>query len=31
MPRNRLKKAVSKRIKRYNKIIINEDKILIKY
>ena len=31
MLRDRLKKAVSKRIKRYNKNIINRKKILIKY
>ena len=31
MLRNRLKKAVSRKIKRYNRNIINKKKILIKY
>jgi len=31
MLRNRLRRVVSRRIKRYNEIIINKDKILIEY
>jgi len=31
MLRNGLRGAISGRLKRYNKIIINEDKILIEY